>query len=408
MKKGIAALVLLASTGYGAFAQPSNDLCENPITLSTGAGQNFTTEQAGLDGPEHPTDPCFSFGDDQVHNDVWYSYTAGFDGFVEWSTCGTADFDTRMAVYQAGAQCPLEDADLLACNDDGAGCADFTSYLIFPVSNGSTYLLRLGGYGNGDTGSGTFDLLETTPPPVPDNDLCDAPAQALVVSESDANAGLGWNNGTTIGSFLSGEIPECAVNQAGEFQDVWFVFNSGGNDYLEIRVESLTEDAEFGMDFFEACGVPVPDADNGGDFFQQCYSQADIDVFSNGIIEIGELQPDTDYLLRVSSQITYYPVGDFRFQLVETSSSNLDEPGAASFRVYPNPAQDVVTISAPGIPAPTVAVWDMSGRLLKVIPGSPEREVLQLDISALPSGMYTLEIADRDGNRKSVTRIIVL
>lgn len=406
--KFIVAHFIFIATVQFAFAQPANDLCENAIVISLGAGQSFNSAQAGLDGPEHASAACFSFGDNQVNNDIWYSFTADFDGYVEWSACGTADFDTRMAVYAANAICPLEDADLLACNDDGGGCADFTSYLIFPVNNGSTYLLRLGGYANGDTGSGTFDLLEITPPPAPESDLCENPVTVSVISESEANNGLGWVNGTTIGASLSGEIPACAINGAGEFQDVWYNFNSGMESTLEIRLESLSAEAQFGLDFFQACGTPVDDTNNGGGFYQQCYSQADIDVFTSGIIEIGELEPDTDYLMRISSQITYYPAGDFRFQIVATSSNSLVEPEATAIGVYPNPAKDAITVIAPSSFSGGITIRDMSGRIVKAISGSTQTNLFQIDISDLKGGIYFIELAGYQGNQGVATRVVIL
>jgi hypothetical protein len=360
-----------------------------------------------LDGPEHPTAPCFSFGDDQVYNDIWYSFTADFNGFVEWSTCGSVEFDSRLAVYQASGQCPVEDTDLLACNDDGPGCSNFTSYLIFPVSIGETYLLRLGGYANGDMGVGTFNLLEVTPPPVPDNDNCDNVQPATIVSESDADAGLGWIEGTTIGASLSGEIPGCAINGAGEFQDVWFSFNSGAESALEIRMQSLSENAEFILDFFQICDSPVVDTENGGDFYQQCYSQGDVDVFNGGIIEVGEMETDTDYLMRVSTQITYFPVGDFRFQLVRTSAAALDEPESASITVFPNPARDIVSIVSVDSIIRRVWIRDLGGRLVKEFAGSGQNKLLSMDISDLPEGVYMLETFDQQGSRSTVSPIVV-
>lgn len=391
-----------------AYAQPANDLCENATAISLGAGQAFSNVDAGLDGPEHPTAPCFSFGDDQVNNDVWYSYTADFDGYLEWSTCDLAAFDTRLAVYAASAVCPVTDTDLLACNDDGAGCADFTSKLTFQVSNGNTYLLRLGGYANGDMGDGTFDLVETTPPPVPDNDTCESAVIVEIVSEADANNDEGWNDGTTLGSSLTGEIPVCAQNGAGEFQDVWYAFNSGGNNALEIRIESLTDLAQFGIDIFSACGVPVLDINTGGEFYQQCYSQADIDVFQNGIIEIGEMEDDTDYLLRISSQITYYPVGDFRFQLVSTNSNNIVENATESFSVYPNPSNGVFRVKLHA-DVQTARLLDLSGREIKAIAlnGIQKGNEHVLDFSSGSKGVYFLQLLDNSGISVGVQRVII-
>jgi hypothetical protein len=49
---------------------------------------------------------------------------------------------------------------LIACNDDFGDCTGFTSEVTWSITQGNTYLLRVGGYGPGDSGSGTFTLSE--------------------------------------------------------------------------------------------------------------------------------------------------------------------------------------------------------------------------------------------------------
>ena len=92
---------------------------------------------------------------------------------LRWSTCDLANFDTRLAVYKAGSDCPLSESDLLICNDDGAGCPDFTSSLVFDVEMDQTYLLRLGGFNGNAEGSGYFDLERVLRPEAPTNNFCE-------------------------------------------------------------------------------------------------------------------------------------------------------------------------------------------------------------------------------------------
>jgi hypothetical protein len=112
----------------------------------------FSTASATTDGPAHRS--CGFVGDDQVHNDVWFAWTAPCTGQVFLRTCGAADFDTRLAVY-AGTT-PTE-ASLLGCNDDAQGCASFGSQLAVPVGAGKRYLIRVGGF-NGAAGNGALDI----------------------------------------------------------------------------------------------------------------------------------------------------------------------------------------------------------------------------------------------------------
>ncbi|MCH2162798.1 MAG: hypothetical protein MK085_13110, partial [Phycisphaerales bacterium] len=44
------------------------------------------------------------------------------------------------------------------CNDDGDGCANFTSLLTFAGEAGTSYIVRIGGFTDGETGSGTMNI----------------------------------------------------------------------------------------------------------------------------------------------------------------------------------------------------------------------------------------------------------
>ncbi|KAA3626506.1 MAG: hypothetical protein DWQ02_20390, partial [Bacteroidetes bacterium] len=156
-----------------AYAQsPANDSCMNAIEVLIDTEIEFSTIGATHNGPDHEN--CFGTTNDSIPADVWYSFTAPITGEVGWSLCGTADFDTRISVYEAGAGCLPTDDDILQCNDDSPDCSGNTSYLTFVVSEGETYLLRIGGYGD-DTGtvsegSGSFIISELVGGP--ENNLC--------------------------------------------------------------------------------------------------------------------------------------------------------------------------------------------------------------------------------------------
>ena len=146
--------------------QPTNDDCSAAIAIGEVSDMAFSNIDATTDGPYHLDSPCpgaSEEGQDSIFNDMWYAYTPTYTGNAEWTLCSTADFDTKIGVYNAGAVCPLSDADLLSCNEDGSDCDDGTSALIFPVTMGETYLLRLGGYGDtspGLEGTGTFSVSQ--------------------------------------------------------------------------------------------------------------------------------------------------------------------------------------------------------------------------------------------------------
>lgn len=143
----------LGLAGSGALlAQPANDDCADALPIFDG-GTSFSTVNATTDGPTHAGCEL----DPQTHNDIWFQHMATCTGNLTVSTCGTADYDTDLVLYD-GCDCGSLPSSFQACNDDTPGCANFTSELIEPVLQGSCYLVRLGGFDSSSEGSGTVNI----------------------------------------------------------------------------------------------------------------------------------------------------------------------------------------------------------------------------------------------------------
>ena len=152
--------------------QPSNDDCIDSAPIFEGITP-FNNENTTTDGPSHPGTACDQNGSSTVSNDIWYDYTSTCDGDLTISTCGDADFDTRIAVYD-GCSCPP--STLAACNDDASGCSAGTSEVVISATAGTCYKIRVGGFlGASGTGNITVSCVG--------NDTCDA-ADALSVPSS--------------------------------------------------------------------------------------------------------------------------------------------------------------------------------------------------------------------------------
>ncbi|RLS89822.1 MAG: hypothetical protein DWI09_02820 [Planctomycetota bacterium] len=93
------------------------------------------------------------FGDDTLHNYTVFSWTPPDSGRYTLSTCGLANFDTRIALL-AGCASPT----VLGCNDDGDGCSAFTSILSVDVIGGHQHYIIVGGYSEADIGVGTLSI----------------------------------------------------------------------------------------------------------------------------------------------------------------------------------------------------------------------------------------------------------
>ena len=130
-------------------APPANDECASAAAIGVGS-TDFNT--AGATGT---TVACLKFNNQNIYNDLWYSYVATGEGNCTISTCG-ASFDTKIAVFDgcSGA--------LIACNDDSATCGAGTlqSSLTFAASCGVTYKISVGAFGVAGFGSGTISLTQ--------------------------------------------------------------------------------------------------------------------------------------------------------------------------------------------------------------------------------------------------------
>lgn len=378
---------------------PANDFCATATPITIGNEQPFSTFDATTDGPDHPGSPCFGFGSTTAGSDVWYTFTPDYTGFAEWSTCGTATFDTRLAVYPPGTACPPADGDLMSCNDDGAGCASFSSLVVFPVEAGLTYLLRLGGYNN-DNGSGTFNLVAVTPPAPPANDDCTSPATTPIIAREEADGFDVYTEGVTVsGTFVPEDYqyPPCLSNQnGGEFADVWYTVNTLGNESLELRLfaigDGVNDATTFYMDVFTACDVQLDTL-----LGNTCLSTSADNTLGVGTIS-GLPTTPTVLLIRVSTRLTSDVPGTFGLQVVGEIITDTDEPTFAdALDVFPNPASTYVDVRYTLRAATPVqaVLYDLLGRPIGrynwgLQAAGAQRQ--RLDIGHLPTGFYTLQL----------------
>ena len=124
-------------------------------------GNWYATVAAGEQGIAPNGQSClYAWCDTTIENSVWFKFLAPSTGAVEISTCGVAEFDTQMAVYFVGECSDFSSFQLLEANDDGQGCADYSSFLtVDSLLPDQTYYLLIDGYG---ASTGRFSLKLTT------------------------------------------------------------------------------------------------------------------------------------------------------------------------------------------------------------------------------------------------------
>ena len=120
---------------------PVNDNFANSITLS---GQNITIRGTNIGATYEVNEPAHAGRRPEAS--VWYSWTAPFTGQVSIDTLGS-DFDTILAVYYGNSLSSLSE---VASNDDISD-TEYSSKVIFNVTNGITYRIVVAGY-NGACG----------------------------------------------------------------------------------------------------------------------------------------------------------------------------------------------------------------------------------------------------------------
>ncbi|MEO6597312.1 MAG: hypothetical protein ABIP94_21420 [Planctomycetota bacterium] len=143
-------LALAVSTSITENALAQNDDCPGAILVAQGANGPYTNAGSTTSFLWN----C-AFGD----NDVWFLYVAPGNGTLVADTCGSG-FDTVMELFDGTGGCgALVSVD---CNDDSCGLQSSVST---PVTTGSTWYMRVGGYAgqigpftlniSGPTGTGT-------------------------------------------------------------------------------------------------------------------------------------------------------------------------------------------------------------------------------------------------------------
>jgi hypothetical protein len=161
-------LLSVIDTGTTCTAAPG-DTCDDAIPASLGANP-VDTNGAFTNGDPLPAE-CASFGAVTMFNDVWYTFTPSESGLYEVSTCGSVDFDSRLAVYSGDCTA----LNLIGCNDDGDGCPGFTSKLLASLDAGVEYKIRLGGFGAAEFGTGTLTIQAFQPcEPCPSGSIAEA------------------------------------------------------------------------------------------------------------------------------------------------------------------------------------------------------------------------------------------
>ncbi|MCP3981504.1 MAG: hypothetical protein GY716_19570 [bacterium] len=259
------------------FQQGGQNLCANGAAANLGDLVAGDSTGAGSD-PNVTGGFCgtsITAGGDAL----WYDLTLAADTLVSVSTCndgnpatGSAQFDTKISVFCQ--DCDSADFVCVDGNDDGAGCADFTSSITFCGRADSTYHILVHGF----LGSaGAFELAITDAGPCTADETCapiipPPPTGACCFDNCDALTAAGATNEVLA---ICGEF-DCQVLEAEACMAAGGAYQG---DDIPCVVLSDTS-----VSFSSSPALPIPDNDAAG-------ARDEIVVAGNGGF-VGDLDVD--------------------------------------------------------------------------------------------------------------------
>ena len=211
---------------------PANDDCGSPelIAMESPVGFPVSAVNASTDGLALDPMVCDmgAFGDDQIHQDIWFSFTPIVTKSYDVTTFNLAGYDTRLAVYDQAGMCPDDPALVIACNDDFS-VAPFEAGLSVVLTAATEYTIRLGAFNAGTPAVPAMLLVgDAAGPPPPANDDC---VNAELIDPVMAAAGLFIAVDTTFatdGTGLALDPVVCDISFINDdqiYQDVWYTLN---------------------------------------------------------------------------------------------------------------------------------------------------------------------------------------
>ena len=228
---------------------PDNDDCADASPIALGTTSFSTIHAATYEHPPgHSLDDCPLGG--EIYRDIWFNYTATCTGDLTGtgnlivSLCGTADYDTNLAVYDG---CGCQGPNVPSCNDDASGCAGYTSKITVPVLTGNCYKIRIGGFGTSDWGTGnlTLEYEEPSVPPEPPSQPNDHEGYDKVryISFTAGNAGVSTALRVTLtdlpAPFEEFEGTECWVGEPQQVSENAgkIVHTEGWADFMSAKLD---------------------------------------------------------------------------------------------------------------------------------------------------------------------------
>lgn len=302
---------------------PANDLVCNAITISCGSTTSGTTVNSTTTGTYEGVTTC---GVSQSMPAVWYKII-GNGQLMSASLCGTA-WDSKLSIF-SGATCTA-----LTCtggnDDNGPSCTTSTSASYqWSSINGTTYWIKVYGYST----NAAFSLsLTCVTPPIPSNNDCTNATSITLQCPGFTTL----TSGTTIGA-SEDAIAKPTCDNVGTIQDVWYTFNTGNNNQIDITA-ALGTASWLGVEIYTSCGALAAGLSVVCDF----------NILSPNPTTITGFSMNTTYCLRIFTNTTYNTPGTFTIRLNTIANTLTLSSGSSTQIACENIPTSTITYNTTG------------------------------------------------------------
>ncbi|MEM8524913.1 MAG: PA domain-containing protein [Bacteroidota bacterium] len=331
---------------------PAGNFCESAIAI-----EPSTITIDTLNGNAAVAGPNISFFSADLTNYAnteWYTFTPENDGTMGVFTCES--LPPRSAVFVYDGSCGFDSLMLVATanneNNQGAiGCDPTEAIQNIAVKGGTTYYIEWGSKFDGARGGFDFELTFGTPAV----DVSFTVDASILVSE-----GILSGQGIYIGGEFNNFVPTQMTDEGDNIYTFQTRLMKG--DTVEYNFYNGPFDAEnIDLSFGEDCVL---------------------DAFGTRFVVIGEDNQDV-------------PMSCFGFCTTCDVVGIDDLAFAQSFNVFPNPAQDFVTLQYE-FEQPTEIVIELSNALGQIVVrkqlGSVVTGSERLELNGLAAGLYQLSV----------------
>ncbi|MAR67722.1 MAG: hypothetical protein CL833_10790, partial [Crocinitomicaceae bacterium] len=263
----------------------ANDLCSGAEPIDCGQTVSGSTSAA--------TNDFASFcGTSNTAPGVWYEFTGNGD-CVELSTCGYANYDTKITVYSGSCGA----LSCVAGNDDDFSCTGFRSTVDFATTPGVQYYVLVHGF---SSATGDFDLTMSCSSGPFYDDVCAAPNLGLGIVwgwDSDcATAQPGEVSpgpGTDGTSSCNSQDGWCSF-ETGVQASVWFTFTAPASGCVSIQsaFQAFPYDTQLAV-------WEVGDCSDFSTFTELAANDDGGFVFSSFVEQLSCLTPGAEYYIQV-------------------------------------------------------------------------------------------------------------